>query len=224
MQAIAQKIYVLKKVLSILFILTLTVSVSAQELAGDSVTYESSEMLFTGNVESVVKSDSVWHPDPKKATMLSAAIPGAGQIYNGHWWKVPILYAGIGTLGYFIYWNNDQYILNRNAYIDFIDGDPNTTRYEELLQEGQDIDDFDPDWFEQTVENRKDSYRRDRDFLIICMVGVYALNIIEANVAAHLHDFDVSDDLTMKIAPELDYNFMSRKPVMGVSLKFNINK
>jgi hypothetical protein len=223
LQTTVQKLFDLKKALSILFILALTVAVSAQELAGDSITYERSEMPFSGEVTSVVKLDSVWHPDPKKATMLSAAIPGAGQIYNGQWWKVPILYAGIGTMGYFIYWNNNSYVRYRNAYIDFVDDDPSTTRYE-LLYPTEDYEITDDTWFEQTIENRRDNYRRDRDFLIICMVGIYALNVIEANVAAHLHDFDVSDDLSMQVAPNLDYDFMSRKPRVGVSLKFTLNK
>lgn len=213
----------MKRTLSILFLLLSIASiVNAQEMAGDSVTYESSELQFSGNVESVVKADTLWHPDPKKATMLSAAIPGAGQIYNGHWWKVPILYAGLGSLGYFIYWNNDAYVRYRNAYIDFIDDDPTTNRYEEVIPPDYII--TDDEWFVKTVESRRDSYRRDRDFLIICTVGLYALNIIEANVAAHLHDFDVSDDLSMKIAPDLDYDLMARKPRVGVSLRFTINK
>lgn len=223
MQSTAHKNNALKNLLTILLLsLTFTSIVSAQEAAGDSVTYESSELQFSGNVESVVKVDTVWHPDPKKATMLSAAIPGAGQIYNGHWWKVPILYAGLGTLGYFIYWNNDAYIRYRNAYIDFIDDDPTTTRYEEIIPPDYDI--TDDAWFEATVENRRDNYRRDRDFLIICTVGLYALNIIEANVAAHLHDFDVSDDLSMKISPDLDYDIVAKKPMVGLSLKFTFNK
>lgn len=219
----AQKLFDLKKILYICFILTLTVSVSAQELARDSVASESNEIRLSSDAKSVVKIDTIWHPNPKKATMLSAAIPGAGQIYNGHWWKVPILYAGLGTLGYFIYWNNNSYVRYRNAYIDFVDDDPTTTRYE-LLFPTDDYEITDDDWFEQTLENRQDNYRRDRDFLIICIVGAYTLNVIEANVAAHLHDFDVSDDLSMKIAPDLDYNFMSQKPIVGVSLKFTINK
>lgn len=214
----------MKKTLAILFIIALAISVNAQDRSADSISYENDEMLLTGDVESVMKIDSVWHPDPKRATMLSAAIPGAGQIYNGHWWKVPILYAGMGTLGYFVYWNNNSYVRYRNAYVDFVDDDPSTTRYNEILQEGTSVDDYDDSWFEETVENRKDSYRRDRDFLIICMVGLYTLNVIEANVAAHLHDFDVSDDLTLKISPDLDYDFMSRQPMVGVSLRFNINK
>lgn len=224
MQTTTHKLNDLKKGVSIiLLLLALTCSVSAQEVAGDSVTYENSDMQFSGNVTSVVKTDTLWHPDPKKATMLSAAIPGAGQIYNGQWWKVPILYAGIGTLGYFINWNNNAYVSYRNAYIDFVDDDPTTIRYEELFPTEDYVIDDDA-WFEQTVENRRDAYRRDRDFLIICMIGVYALNVIEANVAAHLHDFDVSDDLSMKISPDLNYDFISRKPMVGISLKFNIHK
>lgn len=223
MLSTAQKFIDLRHTFTIILcIVTFISSVSAQEASTDSAVFDNSELLLTADVIAQVEADTVWHPNPKKSTMLSAAIPGAGQIYNGHWWKVPILYAGLGTLGYFVYWNNNSYVRYRNAYIDFVDNDPTTTRYTEIVPPGYVIED--EDWFERTVENRRDSYRRDRDFLIICTIGLYALNVIEANVAAHLHDFDVSDDLSMSIVPDLDYDFMARKPMIGVSLKFNINK
>lgn len=212
----------MKNFLSILLLIALTCVVNAQQTAEDSVVYNSDELLITGETEVVSIPDSVWRPNPKKATMLSAAIPGAGQIYNRQWWKVPILYAGIGTIGYFIYWNNDAYVSYRNAYVDFVDDDPTTNRYEDVIPEGYVI--TDDDWFEDAVENRKDSYRRDRDLCIICMVGLYALNILEAHVAANLYDFDVSDNLSMKIVPDIEYDFMSNQPMLGLCIRFNINK
>ncbi len=175
-----------------------------------------------GDTVYVALDDSVWLPSPKKAAMLSAAFPGAGQIYNHQWWKAPIIYATMGTIAYFIYWNNDNYVKYRNAYIDFVDDDPTTTRYDEITPDGYVISD--DSWFESTVENRKDNYRRDRDLLIISLVGVYALNIIEANVAAHLYDFDVSDDLSLNVSPDFKYDWFNRNPTVGVSLRLNINK
>ena len=177
---------------------------------------------LTGEVATINLNDTVWLPNPKKATMLSAAIPGAGQIYNRQWWKVPILYAGIATVGYFINWNNSAYIRYRNAYLDYVDSDPSTNRYNLVLPEGYVISDA--SWFESTLENRQEGYRHDRDMLIIAMTGIYVLNILEANVAAHLYDFDVSDDLSMHFLPRLDYNIFSQSATMGVSLKFTINK
>lgn len=169
----------------------------------------------------VVDTLKHWMPNPKKAAMLSAAIPGAGQIYNKDWWKVPFIYAGLGTIGYFIYWNNDYYTRYNNAYIDFVDDDPNTNRHLDLL-DGVEI--TNEEWFETTVENGREAYRRDRDLLIISMVGFYVLNILEANVAAHLYDFDVSDDLSLQIRPAMGYNGCNGKASIGLSLSFKINQ
>jgi len=210
----------LKKIIYVICLgFLLTAHLQAQE--SDSLFYDDEPYLI-GESEPLVSNDTLWYPNPKKATMLSAALPGAGQIYNRQWWKVPILYAGMGTLAYFIHWNNEAYVNYKNAYIDFVDDDPATTRYEKILPDGYEI--TDDSWFESTVENGMDSYRRDRDLLIISLVGVYALNIIEANVAAHLYDFDVSDDLSLNLSPNLDYDFYHRNPRLGVSLTLNINK
>lgn len=197
--------------------------VKAQNSNDTTYSFENDSVHFAGSGEIVMLPDSVWRPIPKKATMLSAAFPGAGQIYNRQWWKAPIIYAGFVTLGYTVYWHNETYISYRNAYVDFIDDDPTTTRYEELFAEGTTADDFDDDYLEETFEDRKDSYRRDRDFYIICTLGLYVLNIIEANVAAHLYDFDVSDDLSMRIRPDVNYDFVADKPYVGLSLCFNMN-
>ncbi len=180
-------------------------------------------LLITG-VEEIVVVDSAKMKNPKKATMLSLAFPGAGQIYNGDWWKAPIIYTGLGILGYCIHWNNKYYTLYRNGYLDYIDKDYTTRRYTLIPGAEAEREEDKDEWLESTLENRSKSFRRNRDLIIISTIGVYMLGVIEANVAAHLSDFDVSDDLSMKIAPSLNYDLNYNKPIVGVSLVFNINK
>ncbi len=143
---------------------------------------------------------------PKKAAMLSAAFPGLGQIYNGKWWKVPILYAGVAATIYGISWNNGYYTKYKSGYYDWIDSDPYSQSYLEVLPPNSNIENIDASWFESQLEAKKDSYRRDRDLMIIVAVGVYMINIIDANVDAHLSDFDVTPDLSMRVSPSLIYS------------------
>ena len=181
-------------------------------------------ILIDAGEEVILEVDSSLIKNPKKAAMLSAAFPGVGQIYNGDWWKAPIIYVGLGSLGFCIYLNNDRYNLYRNGYIDYIDDDFTTRRYN-LIPGAEDVrEDEEDEWMESILENRKNSYRRNRDLSVIATIGVYVLNIIEANVAAHMSDFDVSDDLTMKVAPTINYDLALNAPILGVSLKFNINQ
>lgn len=162
---------------------------------------------------------------PKRAAMFSAAFPGLGQAYNRKYWKIPILYAGIAATAWGINWNNTRYSLYRNAYIDLMDSDPNSKRYLDIpsvytREELEDRINANPGTFETTFEKRRDSYRRDRDLLIIVMVGVYVINIIDANVDAHLADFDVSNDLTMNVSPTLMGSLADTgNPGVGLSLK-----
>ncbi|TDO05233.1 hypothetical protein DET65_1148 [Sunxiuqinia elliptica] len=140
---------------------------------------------------------------PRKATIYSAVLPGLGQIYNKKYWKVPLVYIGFGTLGYFIDWNNDQYTLYREAYADIADDDPNTNSFEELNFEGRwNLDNpRERNQFSEALNRAKETARRNRDLVIISTAAFYALNIIDASVDAHLFNFDISDDLTMKWIP-----------------------
>ncbi|SFF05749.1 hypothetical protein SAMN05216283_102521 [Sunxiuqinia elliptica] len=140
---------------------------------------------------------------PRKATIYSAVLPGLGQIYNKKYWKVPLVYIGFGTLGYFIDWNNDQYTLYREAYADIADDDPNTNSFEELNFEGRwNLDNpRERNQFSEALNRAKETARRNRDLVIISTAAFYALNIIDASVDAHLFNFDISDDLTMKWMP-----------------------
>ena len=129
---------------------------------------------------------------PKRAAIYSAVLPGLGQIYNGRksLWKVPVIYAGFGGLGYGFAWNHGYYKDYRNAIRIRYDDDPST------------IDDF-PQYSDDDLITLKNYYQRYRDLCVIGMVALYTLQILDATVDAHLYYFDVSDNLTMQIQPSL---------------------
>jgi hypothetical protein len=146
------------------------------------------------------KKTKVEH-SPHKATIYSAVLPGLGQIYNHKYWKVPIVYGGFATLGYFINFNNGVYTKYKQAYSDIIDNDPNTNSYLNLKVNKVF---FQPDKISQLTENLKrvkDGWRRNRDLVIIGTAVFYMINIIDASVDAHFFNFDISDDLTINWAP-----------------------
>lgn len=148
----------------------------------------------------VAQSDSLRIPNPKKAT-LYALIPGGGQIYNRKYWKLPIVYGGFVGCAYAINWNNQMYHDYAQAYKDLCDDNPDTQSYNQFLHLGITIDETNADRYKQIFKSRKDKYRRWRDLSIICAVAVYAISIIDAYVDASLSEFDISDDLSMRIAP-----------------------
>ncbi len=144
------------------------------------------------------------NPSPGKATLYSAILPGAGQVYNKAYWKVPVVYAGIGMFGYFIWFNNKHYQDYRNAYRDFIIRDPNNTSYLRYVANGwQNVDIYGSHEkeFESALKNKVDYYKRYRDLSYIGMATWYVLQIVEASVDAHFSQFSVNDDLTIKLNP-----------------------
>ena len=157
---------------------------------------------------------------PKKAAIYSAILPGLGQAYNKKYWKIPIVYAGFGTIGYFIGWNNKNYQTMKQAYIDLTDGNPHEGSHLDLLPPRYDLDDpNDYANFKTALNKQQDYYRRNRDLLIITIVGFYGLNIIDASVDAHLFDFDIGEDLTFNWQPAMQNN--NSHLVYGVNCSFN---
>ena len=144
---------------------------------------------------------ATWKPDPKRAMWLAIVIPGAGQIYNHKYWKLPIIYGGFVGCAYAMRWNNQMYSDYSQAYIDIMDDDPNTKSYESFLHLGLQIDDSNIEQFKTRFKSRKDRFRRWRDLSFFCMLGVYGLSIIDAYVDASLSQFDISDDLTLHVEP-----------------------
>ncbi len=157
---------------------------------------------------------------PKKAALYSTILPGLGQAYNKKYWKIPIIYAGFGTIGYFIGWNNGNYKTMKTAYRDLTDDNPDTDSYLELLPPNWDLDDSsDAANFKTALSKQQDYYRRNRDLLVIGMFAFYGLNIIDASVDAHLFDFDISEDLTFNWQPAMKN--VDDQLVYGFNCTFN---
>lgn len=147
-----------------------------------------------------VKKPVVEH-SPRRATIYSAVLPGLGQIYNRKYWKVPLVYGGFATLGYFINFNNGEYLKFRQAYSDIIDNDPSTDSYVKLVSDPRRLEDSKIPQLTESLRNAKDYWRRNRDLVVIGTVVFYAVNIIDASVDAHFFNFDISDDLTFNWVP-----------------------
>lgn len=142
-----------------------------------------------------------WRPDIKKAMWMSIVIPGGGQIYNRKYWKLPIVYGGFVGCAYAWRWNGQMYSDYSQAYLDISDDDPNTKSYEKFLHLGAQITPENMAHYKDVFRRRKDTYRRWRDLSTFCMIGVYLLSIIDAYVDASLSQFDINEDLSMKVSP-----------------------
>lgn len=142
----------------------------------------------------------------RKATIMSAVVPGLGQAYNKKYWKIPVIYAALGGLGYWGINNHQQYKYYSNNLRALYDEDPNTTN-------------ITPYNSSQLIA-QKNYYKKYRDIAIMAGVVVYAINIIDANVDAHLKTFDVSDDLSLKVNPYYNLNYDNTIQT-GLSLKLN---
>jgi hypothetical protein len=153
---------------------------------------------------------------PAKATMYSAVLPGLGQIYNKKYFKVPIIYGGFIGLGYYIAFNNTRYLKFKQAYYDLNDNNPLTKSYETTYPNASwdYTDKSNYDQYNQTFIDNIDYWRRNRDILIISTVGLYLLNILDANVDANFIDFDISEDLTMNFEPII-VDPITNSPILG---------
>ena len=168
-----------------------------KELEGKSVVVKDSK-------DNKPKRDwKTWAPDPKRAMWLALVLPGAGQIYNRKYWKLPIIYGGFVGCIYAMQWNNQMFHDYSQAYIDIMDNDPNTQSYNQFLHLGNKITAENEERYKNLFKRRKDYYRRYRDLSFFCLIGVYALSVIDAYVDASLSQFDISKDLTMRVAPEV---------------------
>lgn len=151
-------------------------------------------------------------PNPQRALWLSLVLPGAGQIYNRKYWKLPILYGGFLGCAYALMWNQQMYRDYSQAYLDIMDDDPNTNSYLDMLPPRYDITGRE-EQFKNIFKRKKDFYRRYRDLSAFCFVGVYLLSVIDAYVDAQLSEFDITPDLSLSVEPAV----MSNPGVQGCS-------
>jgi len=151
---------------------------------------------------------------PAKAAFLSAVLPGLGQAYNKKYWKIPIVYGALGT-GMYFYLNNDkEYRRYRDAYRSRLAGFQTDEFYT-----------FDADGNAISERVTTDGliraqklFRRNKEISLLATIGLYALNIIDANVDAHLLQYNVDENLTLE--PHYELNEIDRSSTVGLSLNF----
>ncbi len=166
----------------IYFLLSLLISfqsftlVAQEDDSNDLFAYDSAD-LFTEKSKL----------DPKKASVLSAVLPGLGQVYNKQAWKLPFIYGGLFTIGYFINYNHQYFQSLRNAFIAETDNDATTINPFQLSSDA--------------LNTRVEQFRRDRDYLIIVGVITYLLNVVDAHISAHLEEFAINDELSISFKP-----------------------
>lgn len=148
----------------------------------------------------VCKNRQLIVPDPKRALWLALVLPGAGQIYNRKYWKLPIIYGGFLGCTYALLWNQQMYKDYSQAYIDIMDDDPLTASYKNMLPMGYDITGRE-EQFKKIFKHKRDYYRKYRDMSIFAFFGVYLVSVVDAYVDAQLSTFDISKDLSVSFEP-----------------------
>ena len=145
---------------------------------------------------------------PAKAAFYSALLPGLGQAYNKKYWKIPVVYAALGASVSIYAWNQKKYTEYRDAYKQrILLGDKSTDRFQGILDESR-------------LLTAQKGHQRNRDLSLLVTAAIYILNIVDANVSAHLQQFNVNGKLTVRpeIKPsEFNYN----KQNVGLTLNYN---
>ena len=150
-------------------------------------------LLMSVELTAQVRTDSLKLPIASRATKMSAILPGLGQVYNKQLWKAPIIYAGMASFIVSIRNNHTAYNNYKLAYQFESDDDPTT------------VNPY-PQYDKTGLALFRDAYRRNLDLSVIGLTFVYILNIVDANVSAHLYYFRVNKDLKISLAPRLEPN------------------
>lgn len=168
----------------------------------------------TSEVDYKYMIDLTKKPDAVKAVWLGAIIPGAGQIYNGSYWKLPIVYGAFMGCGYAIQWTQNRYSNYKTAYLDLyndiqagtVSEDPSKS-YIAVIPTGYTLERVGgASTWQNTLKNRQSTFRRYRDYSILATIVVYALSLIDAYVDAQLFDYDISPDLSLNLEPQIYFD------------------
>jgi len=193
-----------KSIFSLFVFLFIISIVSAQQ---DSLAITSD----TAPIQEIEMEEKDYEPynalAPSKAAFYSAILPGLGQAYNGSYWKIPIAYGGLGTGIYFYLKNDKDYDKYRDAYKNRLAGRPDefTINGEQRIST-------------QGLIRAQELFQKNKEISIMVTVGIYILNIIDANVEAHLRQFNVDEDLSVQ--PDFDYDALSGKTNYGLTLNY----
>lgn len=174
--------------------------VSAQSVLPDSATVKTKTLAQDTSVRvknkvTIPQADSLKRElhSPRKATLKSLMIPGWGQAYNKKYWKIPVIYIGAAALVYGLAWNHNQYKDFKQLAIYINDGDSTTIP----VYNGRVLNSGYSNW----AAGNRDYFRKNRDLCAIGLVAVYVLNVVDATVDAHLFEFNINDDLSLRWQP-----------------------
>lgn len=165
---------------------------------------------ITAQVNDTIHSEVLKPHSPTRAAVFSAILPGLGQGYNKKYWKIPIVYAGFGVITYFIATNTKEYRNYKEAYTYVASGDSSAIDNELVGR-----------YDEDQLLSGKNYYRRNMEFSYILGGLWYILNIIDATVDAHFFDYDISEDLSIRVDPVMLHRRDDYRPVSGLKLTLN---
>lgn len=214
-----------KKTIILFLVFLCAISIFSQEEKekAKETTLDSTQINFKEEgiiiVDPIVAKKNKINPlAPSKAAFYSAILPGLGQIYNKDYWKVPLVYAAIGAGIYAYDFNNQQYNRVRTAFKrrqagftddEFFDRPPFADPSNPVTT---------PEFSTAALQDAQERFQRDRDLMLLVTIGLYALNIIEANVDSHLNQFNIDDDLSLDFQPYIDFNEVTASPNYGMAL------
>jgi len=190
----------------LLLVFSLGAVAQDQETKKDSVLNEKGELKVITTASQKTEIDPL---APSKAAFYSAVLPGLGQAYNKKYWKIPIVYAALGTGIYFYIDNNNEYKRYRDAYKRRLAGFTD----DEFYGTGST-----PVITDNGLIEAQRQLRRNKEISLLVTIGLYALNIIDANVDAHLMQYNVDDNLSL--SPHYKYNELEATSDLGLTLNF----
>lgn len=155
-----------------------------------------------------------WSPSPTIASSLSAAVPGLGQIYNKKYWKLPIVYVGLGSAAFLVYYFHKEYVVYRTEYRLRFSPTYDPTNVNSINASNPDLININT----ENIYAYENANRRNMELSIIALSIFYILNIVDAAVDAHLSGFNVTDDLSLLIQP-LNHPYSTNN--IGLTLHFN---
>jgi hypothetical protein len=210
----------------LLFNLIIEINAAGEVIPTDSTSkksYFDSLKVFT-KTDVLSNSKLPYKIVPRTATLHSLMIPGWGQLYNRQYWKLPLVVGAFVTLGLIANYNHTRYKKYREYYYivsphtddpKYIPPSTVAVPYEDGVIRDLDVN---------QLKRINDGFRRNRDYTYIGFVIAWAFNVVDANVSAHLKTFDVSDDISLKIKPALDFNPINNSLVSGLTFSFNFKK
>lgn len=193
---------------------------SGTKQLSDSV-LEKKDSIYAGKNKDQAARDSIekrMKQNYHRATLYSAILPGAGQVYNKKYWKVPIIYAALGLSAYAFFYNKTWYNNCQYALVVTVN---QTTDPDSLKAVNSQLVPFVTSGDQNGLITYRDNFRKNQDYSVLFFLLFYGLNIVDATVDAHLKDFNVTSDLSFQIKPMI---IPGATPIGGITLAFDVHK